>query len=79
MDFVGVPFFVNLVPKAQKTVKLIPKNTLLANRSSYSIPLFIKLTIQTEKGVNYHQTDVSSSFSLVSVKDNKIARQSFHV
>jgi hypothetical protein len=28
------PFFVNLVPQAQKRVKLIPENTLLANRSS---------------------------------------------
>jgi hypothetical protein len=34
MDFVGVPFFRNLVPRAQKRVKLIPENTLLANRSS---------------------------------------------
>jgi hypothetical protein len=41
--------------------------------------LFVQLTIQTEKGVNYHQTDVTSNFSLTSVKGHKIARQSFHV
>jgi hypothetical protein len=40
--------------------------------------LFVKLTIQTEKGVNYCRTYVPSSFSLASMKDNKITRQYFH-
>jgi hypothetical protein len=41
--------------------------------------LFIQLTVQTEKGVNYRRTDVTSNFILTSVKDHKIAWQSFHV
>jgi hypothetical protein len=32
----------------------------------------------TEKGVNYHQTDVPSNLSLVSMKGNKIARNIFN-
>jgi hypothetical protein len=35
------------------------------------------LTIQTEKGVNYRQTDVPSNLSLASVKGNKIAHNIF--
>ena len=31
---VGGSFFVNLVPRARKRVKLIPENTLLVNRNS---------------------------------------------
>jgi hypothetical protein len=30
----GGSFFINLVPQAQKRVKIIPENTLLGNRSS---------------------------------------------
>jgi hypothetical protein len=41
--------------------------------------MFVHLTIQTEKGVNYGQIDVPSNFNLASVKGNKIAWQSFHV
>jgi hypothetical protein len=37
------------------------------------------MAIQTEKGVNYRQTDVLSNFSLASMKGKKITWQYFHV
>ena len=71
--------FVNLVPQARKRNKIIPESTLLKNGNSIEY-MFVRIVDRPDrKGVKYRQTDVTSNFSLMSMKGHKIARQSFHV
>jgi hypothetical protein len=59
--------------------KMIPESTLLENRSSIEYTFVRTVDRPDRKRVNYHRTDVTSNFSLTSVKGHKIVRQSFHV
>ena len=79
MDSVGVSFSYVQSLKPKKGIKLYLRVLFYRAKVPQSTPLFVQLTVRTEKGVNYRQTNVTSNFSLTSVKGHKITRQYFHV